>query len=124
MAQHNDTITSEILSSSFGGAVSTSILYPLEVLKTKMQVSDDDTDEESGEKKGMIKFAKDLYEKEGISVFYNGIETSACQSAMEKAFYFFAYTSLKNVHSTIRGILNPTNASKPIGGIANLALGW
>lgn len=125
MSGHKDTIASEVLSSSLGGAISASILYPLEVLKTKMQASaGDGNDEESGEPKGMVEYAKDLYEKEGMPVFYNGIETSAFQSAMEKAFYFFAYTSLKNVHSTIRSILDPRNASKPIGGIANLGLGW
>eukprot|EP00980_Cylindrotheca_fusiformis_P007644 scaffold1605_cov141-Cylindrotheca_fusiformis.AAC.7 len=123
MAEHKDTIASEVLSSSLGGAVSASILYPLEVLKTKMQASGDDEGEASGEKKGMVEYAKDLYEREGISVFLNGIETSAFQSAMEKAFYFFAYTALKNVHSTIRSILDPRNASKPIGGFANLGLG-
>ena len=85
---------------------------------------DDKNDEKSGDKPGMIEYAQKLYKKEGMSVYFNGIETSAFQSAMEKAFYFFAYTALKNVHSTIRSIMNPRNASKPIGGIENLALGW
>lgn len=119
---HKDTIASEVLSASLGGAVSASILYPLEVLKTKMQASGDDT-EEGEEKKGMVEYAKDLYEKEGSAVYLNGIETSAFQSAMEKAFYFFAYTTLKNVHSAFRSIIDPRNASKPIGGFTNLALG-
>lgn len=120
---HKDTIASEVLSASLGGAVSASILYPLEVLKTKMQASGDDT-EEGEEKKGMVEYAKDLYEKEGSAVYLNGIETSAFQSALEKAFYFFAYTTLKNVHSAFRSIIDPRNASKPIGGFTNLALGW
>ena len=121
---HKDTIASEVLSASLGGAVSASILYPLEVLKTRMQASNDKTDEEGKEQKGMVEYAKDLYEKEGMAVFINGIETSAFQSAMEKAFYFFAYTALKNVHSAFRSIIDPRNASKPMGGITNLALGW
>lgn len=121
---HKDTIASEVISASLGGAVSSSILYPLEVLKTKMQASAGDNTDDDKEKKGMFEYAKDLYEKEGMAVFYNGIGTSSFQSAMEKAFYFFAYTTLKNVHSAFRSIIDPRNASKPIGGFTNLALGW
>jgi hypothetical protein len=124
MAEHiKDTIASEVISASLGGAVSTSILFPLEVLKTKMQ-AEDNNDDEDGEKEGMVDYAKKLYKQDGSSVFLNGIETSAFQSSLEKAFYFFSYTALKQVHQVIRSIANPTMAGKPIGGIANLALGW
>lgn len=122
MTEHKDTIASEVLSASLGGAVSASILFPLEVLKTKMQT--EDNGEEDGEKEGMVEYAKKLYAREGPSVYFNGIETSAFQSAMEKAFYFFAYTALKQVHQLIRSISNPSMAGKPIGGFTNLALGW
>ena len=96
MAEHPDTILSEVLSASVGGALSASILYPLEVLKTRMQADDEKEDEE-----GMVDYAKKLYEKEGMQVYVKGIETSAFQSSMEKAFYFFAYTALKNVHGAV-----------------------
>jgi hypothetical protein len=119
MSSHKDTIASEVLSASLGGAVSASILYPLEVLKTKMQASDDEEDEN----KGMIEYATDLYKKEGFQVYLNGIETSAFQSAMEKAFYFFAYTALKQVHQVLRTIVSPSTANRPLGASANLFLG-
>lgn len=120
MAQHKDTIASEVLSASVGGAISASILFPLEVLKTKMQAADDDDED----KESMVQYSKKLYEKDGISVFFNGIETSAFQSAMEKAFYFFAYTALKQVHSFTRTLLvSPQEAAKPLGTLTNLALG-
>jgi adenine nucleotide transporter 17 len=127
MSNQNDTIASEVLSASLGGAISASILYPLEVLKTKMQVQndddDDDNDDEEKKKKGMVEYAKKLYEKEGLGVFWNGIETSAFQSALEKAFYFFAYTSLKQVHQFVRVMVNPASASQSLDGVTNLALG-
>ena len=119
MSTHNDTIASEVLSASLGGAVSASILYPLEVLKTKMQASDDEEDEN----KGMVEFATNLYRKEGFQVYLNGIETSAFQSSMEKAFYFFAYTALKQVHSVVRTILSPASVNQPMGAATNLFLG-
>jgi hypothetical protein len=130
--QHEDTILSEVISASVGGAVSASILYPLEVLKTRMQAdgnddNDDDDAEttETGERKkaGMIEYAQRLYAKEGFSVYMNGIEASAFQSAMEKAFYFFAYTALKQVHSTVKSLVSPNNKNEPMSASTNLFLG-
>lgn len=137
MSQHADTIASEVLSASLGGSISASILYPLEVLKTKMQAddandSDDDEDVAGGSdkkkmekpKKGMVDYAVDLYNKEGFSVYLNGIETSAFQSAMEKSFYFFAYTALKQMHQFVRVLMtSPEQARKPMGAMTNLILG-
>ena len=141
-SQHADTIASEVLSASLGGAVSASILYPLEVLKTRMQADDDgdadsddgNTDADEGKdgrkkeekpKMGMIEYATNLYNKEGFGVYLNGIETSAFQSAMEKSFYFFAYTALKQVHQFARVLVSssPQQASKPMGAMSNLFLG-
>jgi solute carrier family 25 (peroxisomal adenine nucleotide transporter), member 17 len=165
MAQEGEeTIVSEVLSASLGGAISASILYPLEVLKTKMQAADDgghdDNDESSchefgdnhdddeiGNKKdkdkskqklvsaGMVQTALQLYEHQGISVFVRGIETSALQSAIEKALYFFAYTALKQgyssaLSSTTRSMKDgkqkqhsDSSSSNNIGAFANLMLG-
>lgn len=118
MAQQQDTIASEVIAASLGGAISASVLYPLEVLKTKMQArGGDDDDEEAEEEKDptMIQYATALYNKEGSGVFFHGMETSAFQSATEKALYFFAYTALKEVHFAV------TNSK--LDGFSNLALG-
>lgn len=119
--QNEETILSEVIAASFGGAISASILYPLEVLKTKMQAADtsaatdNTTDDEhdasntttstittgtktNNRKDDMISHAIQLYKKEGYSVYIRGIETSAFQSAIEKALYFFAYTGLKDTY--------------------------
>jgi adenine nucleotide transporter 17 len=122
MPDHKDTIASEVISASLGGAISASILYPLEVLKTKIQADDSKENED----KGMVEYAKHVYNKEGLRVFWHGIETSAFQSAMEKACYFFAYTVLKQVHQLVRSVVvSPNNNSnnKPMGSLTNLALG-
>jgi solute carrier family 25 (peroxisomal adenine nucleotide transporter), member 17 len=113
-----DTIASEVLSASLGGAISASLLYPLEVLKTKMQArgSDDNDDDDEDPDPTMIDYATKLYQKEGAAVFFHGMETSAFQSAAEKALYFFAYTALKEVHGAV------TNGRK-LDGVSNLALG-
>jgi adenine nucleotide transporter 17 len=111
-----ETIATEVLAASLGGAISASILYPLEVLKTKMQAvdhstsasdededDDDNDDNKEEEQLSMIPFMKQLYLKQGAGVFFRGVETSAFQSALEKALYFFAYTTLKNGHASATG---------------------
>lgn len=112
-----DSIIAEVVAACAGGMFSASALYPLEVLKTKMQAEgssssrndngsdggddDDDNDEEQVTKRQLTAtdYAWKMYEKGGMSTFYTGVGTSAMQSAVEKALYFFAYTGLKNVVS-------------------------
>jgi solute carrier family 25 (peroxisomal adenine nucleotide transporter), member 17 len=104
-----ESIASEVLSASLGGAVSASVLYPLEVLKTKMQAETkkegNDQETESSEKDPsqftMIEYSQYLYQNHGMGVFFAGVETSAFQSATEKALYFFAYTFLKNGYKAV-----------------------
>uniref|UniRef100_A0A7S2DY88 ADP,ATP carrier protein n=1 Tax=Helicotheca tamesis TaxID=374047 RepID=A0A7S2DY88_9STRA len=130
----NESIATEVISASLGGAFSASALYPLEVLKTKMQAETSDSsktnatengDEEKGEQEqaslGMIAYSQKMYAENGIGAFYSGIGTSAFQSAMEKALYFFAYTALKNVYKTM-AILTGSDDGR-IGTFANLVLG-
>ena len=143
--EHNDTILSEVLSASIGGAVSASILYPLEVLKTRIQAADGDDDDDNNDKVGsdkngqdsnkedstlarkkkvgMLEYARRLYEKEGLQVYVNGIETSAFQSSIEKAFYFFAYTALKNAHGALKQFIHGSSNSSQLSASTNLLLG-
>lgn len=114
---NQDTIASEVIAASLGGAISASVLYPLEVLKTKMQARGGDDDEDEEEKDpSMIQYATSMYKREGAGVFFHGMETSAFQSAAEKALYFFSYTALKEVHFAL------TNSK--LDGFTNLALGY
>lgn len=121
-----ESILAEVVAGSVGGMFSASALYPLEVLKTKMQAdesasskSNNNEDEEEGTSSGPLtatEYAWKLYEKGGVEVFYAGVETSAMQSALEKALYFFAYTGLKNVY-------NATISHGDLATIPNLIVG-
>ncbi len=147
-----ESIATEVVAASVAGAFSASALYPLEVLKTKMQAeskaissntskstSDNDDSKNNAESDeslelidnesessgsdinnqkslSMVQYAKQMYNKDGMTPFYAGIETSAFQSATEKALYFFAYTALKNIHNLLSG-------SHKMGTTMNLILG-
>lgn len=139
-----ESIASEVIAASLGGAFSASALYPLEVLKTKMQADSKQTCDnvdaapthQTGEEEGesgssgqdkipsdhkksmsMIDYARDMYAQNGLVPFYSGIETSAFQSAVEKALYYFAYTAMKNVYTIFAG------SEKHMGTTVNLILG-
>ena len=121
------SILAEAAAASVGGAISASVLYPLEVLKTKMQAEqakshENETHEKESDKEedesqiSAIDYAKKMYDNDGVGVFYEGIGTSAFQSACEKALYFFAYTFFKNSYKSMKG-------GGSIGTVENLVLG-
>jgi Mitochondrial carrier protein len=85
-----ESIAVEVLSASLGGAVSASVLYPLEVLKTKMQAEtkkeasdgdeameeDNANNEKDPSELTMIEYSQYLYKNHGLGVFFVGVETS------------------------------------------------
>lgn len=113
---NNEHVAAEVISASIGGMFSSSALYPLEVLKTKMQAGGQNDDEEGNPPTTTLTLARTMYQEEGLAAFYHGVGTSAVQSATEKALYFFAYSSLKNLYTTL-------TASSELGTVANLTLG-
>ena len=78
-----------------------------------MQDVDEDDEDKNDD---MITFSTKLHQREGFAVFLRGMETSAFQSALEKALYFFAYTFLKETYSFVSG-------STKIAPMPNLLLG-
>ena len=124
------SVASEVVAAALGGAISSAALYPLEVIKTQMQAVDDavaaaqerkrDNEQEPhpSAPHGMMDFAIDLYQTQGISVFYRGLECSVLQSALEKGLYFFFYTTFQRAHRK----LQPRDVSQT--SITNLILGY
>lgn len=154
----DDTIASEALAAAVGGAISSGVLYPLEVLKTRMQTDDNDdkgiidggekdndmeensrtkfqsvdhsetndseNDRNSNAATTSIDYARNLYRTEGISVFFDGAEVSAFQSAIEKACYFFAYTALKRGYAcATTNRRRNNNTTQPLSALASVLLG-
>jgi solute carrier family 25 phosphate transporter 23/24/25/41 len=55
------------MAGSAAGAISQSLIYPMEVLKTRLALRN------TGEMdRGLVHFAKELYRREGLACFYRG----------------------------------------------------
>ncbi|GAB1602492.1 calcium-binding mitochondrial carrier protein SCaMC-2-like [Argonauta hians] len=59
-------VAERFVSGSLAGAISQTIIYPMEVLKTRLAVR------KTGQYKGILDCAKQLLTKEGVSCFYKG----------------------------------------------------
>jgi hypothetical protein len=82
------------LAGGLGGVVSSLVLHPLDVLKTKQQ---------SGEKLSIPALAVALIKKNGVIGLWTGAPFVACQSLVEKFGYFFGYTLLRNLYQRVMG---------------------
>ena len=141
----NDIIT-EATSAAISGIVSSTCLFPLERIKTKLQATakpspsfsnkldesssssspEEPPEEEEGSNNNesskanqvtAFDVAQEIYDDEGALGFMRGFHFSAAQSAIEKGLYFIAYTGLKNTYTSL------TNTTTAIPTIPNLALG-
>ncbi|ETI47216.1 hypothetical protein L914_08238 [Phytophthora nicotianae] len=96
-----------------GGFLSTSILYPLDTLKTRIQSGasllpqDEDVDAAAPKKNKQVALIKSLYK---------GIQYKALESSTSKFLYFYAYTMLAQMVAPKDG--------KPIGTITDLGIGY
>ncbi|KAG7399035.1 ADP/ATP carrier protein [Phytophthora boehmeriae] len=93
-----------------GGFLSTSILFPLDTIKTRIQSGAPllpEDDEQSDRKSKHVALVKSLYQ---------GIQYKAAESSTSKFMYFYAYTMLAQMVAPKDG--------KPIGTLTDLAIGY
>ncbi|KAG3118501.1 hypothetical protein PI124_g3307 [Phytophthora idaei] len=95
-----------------GGFLSTSILYPLDTLKTRIQsgaslLPEDEDDDSVPKKNKQVALIKSLYQ---------GIQYKALESSTSKFMYFYAYTMLAQIVAPKDG--------KPIGTMTDLGIGY
>uniref|UniRef100_K3X0W5 Uncharacterized protein n=1 Tax=Globisporangium ultimum (strain ATCC 200006 / CBS 805.95 / DAOM BR144) TaxID=431595 RepID=K3X0W5_GLOUD len=92
-----------------GGFVATSVLYPLDTLKTRMQSGSKALlgDDKDGSARDYSALVKSLYQ---------GIQYKTAESSVSKFLYFYAYTMLAQVVAPKDG--------KPIGTATNLFIGY
>ena len=111
----------EALSGAAGGAFSSFCVYPIEVVKTIMQVVDED--EDSAEKgtssrktKTVAQVCNDIIKEQGYFGFFKGVELGSLQSALQNFVRFYIYGALLRAYRS--------NVSNNIGFTANLLIGY
>ena len=102
----------DAVAAAAGGYFSCSVLFPLEIVKNKLQAS---------QKSGLVNptffsIANEIYKEQGISGFIDGVTVSAVGSSTEKFVYFYAYSFARSVYVQIFG-------TAP-GAIADLFVGY
>lgn len=116
---------------SAGGIVANAIVYPLDIIKTRLQVQLNDTDSEktsdkSTRYKGTLDALTKILEEEGCSGLYSGLPGCSIGVASTNFVYFYAYSWLKTVlasngpsTTTVAGDLGLGTAA---GAITSLAI--
>jgi len=90
----------EANSAAVGGGVATTLLYPLDVLKTKLATAKD------GENLSTIGAIKKILKEDGILGFYQGVHFKAVQSTLQKFLYFYGYSFLQGLYERNFGKMN------------------
>ena len=78
-----------------GGAVSTLILHPLDVVKIQLQVSENHSYHERKVYKNMRDVIPTIYRNGGLLSFYQGVSPNLVGAACSWGLYFFIYHGLK-----------------------------
>merc|ERR1719312_703837 len=82
-------ITERLAAGSAAGAFAQKVIYPLEVMKTRLALR------KTGEFKGIFEFAKEMYKAEGFKVFYKGYWPNLCGIIPYAGIDLAAYETLK-----------------------------
>jgi solute carrier family 25 folate transporter 32 len=78
-----------------GGAISTLILHPLDVIKIQLQVSENHSLRERKVYKNMRDVIPTIYRTRGLLGFYQGVSPNLAGAACSWGLYFFIYHGLK-----------------------------
>ena len=107
----------EAISGAAGGAFSSFMVYPLERIKTNLQVVEEDANGNTvKKKKTMVEVVKKIIREEGYLGMMKGVELGALQSAIQKFVYFYIYGALLRYY---REYINPT-----VGFWSNVFIGY
>ena len=83
-----------------GGALSTLSLHPLDVIKVRLQVSENHSHRNRDVYTNMRDVIRRIYKSRGVGGFYQGVSPNLVGSAGSWGLYFFIYHGLKTAHLT------------------------
>ncbi len=98
-----------------GGFVSSFVLFPMEVVKTKVATESDKT-------VTVLDITKREYHRAGLTGLFSGAHAAGLQSAMEKFLYFYNFKLLATSFVATRNRIQGGNSTQ-IGFLADVAIG-
>lgn len=87
--------TGILIGGAIAGAASWAPMYPFDVIKTNMQITNLDGTAHPFQNMSMIQVAKTLYRQHGIKVFFRGITTVVVRAFPVNAATFYFYEKIK-----------------------------
>jgi solute carrier family 25 (mitochondrial folate transporter), member 32 len=94
------------------GAASTVLLYPLDLIKVRLQVT------ESGRKRGIVRTLRQIVHYEGIQGLYQGLTPALMGSAISWGGYFFFYEEIKK---ELLHLKNQNETRNELGSLENFS---
>ena len=82
----------EATAAAAGGIFSCTVLYPVEVVKNRLQLAS------PGQKASFVATFRNILQQEGAAGLFDGVVVSSTGSATEKFLYFYAYTLLARAY--------------------------
>lgn len=95
---------------ALGKLIATGSTYPYITLKSRMHLKD----ESNSNPKTILGWIKQIYSKEGIAGFYNGISVKLSQSVMTAAFLFFFKEELTTISIKLLKLTKATARARSI----------
>ena len=106
----------EAAGAAIGGFFSSSVLFPMEIIKTKSAAEKDKS-------LSVLQIAKRELKQVGITGLYQGAHVGGLQSAMEKFLYFYNFKTITNGYVLLRNQFSGGTSTK-VGVVAEIALGY
>ena len=113
MSSSSSQMFAEASAASVAGFFSSFCVYPIEVIKTRLQAQGTGS---TVAERDMVAVVTQIMKKEGFSTFFNGVWLGALQSSIQKFIYYYLYVALKEMYAA--------TLQRPISPLANVALGY
>ena len=91
----NQRSTIPLIAGTLGGASSTVLLYPLDLVKVRLQVNEYPSKQRNWQQQKMRKVLRAIIRHEGFAGLYNGLTPAIIGSSASWGGYFFLYEGLK-----------------------------
>ncbi|KAH9902655.1 adenine nucleotide transporter [Cubamyces lactineus] len=112
------------LAGALGACFSNAVVYPLDIVKTRIQATTVDSNEADKEKLSVIGVLLRILKEEGISGYYRGFVATMLNTFSMQYAYFFFYSFVRTSYIKRLAAKRPAGSTAPpLGTAAELALG-